>query len=48
MSRSMPLAMAEAGAQRGLPRVRHPLRALRTIIADPSLQARVDVTGGST
>jgi hypothetical protein len=27
MSRSMPLAMAEAGALRGLTRVRHPLRA---------------------
>ncbi|HWN70373.1 MAG TPA: proteasome accessory factor PafA2 family protein, partial [Haliangium sp.] len=39
--------MAEAGALRDLPRVRHPLPALRTIIADPSLQARVAVLGGS-
>jgi Pup amidohydrolase len=39
--------MAEAGALRDLPRVRHPLRALRAIIADPSLQARVDVIVGA-
>lgn len=41
------LDMAEAGALRGLPRLRHPLRALRAITADPGLQARVDVIGGA-
>jgi hypothetical protein len=40
--------MAEAGALHGLPRLRHPLRALRAIIADPSLQVRVEVQAGAT
>lgn len=38
--------MAEAGALAGLPRLRRPLAALRAIVADPSLQVRVEVMGG--
>lgn len=38
--------MAEAGALDDLPRLRHPLRALRAIVADPSLQVRVEVQAG--
>lgn len=39
--------MAEAGALHGLPRLRHPLRALHAITADPSLQVRVAVIGAA-
>ncbi|WP_428261926.1 proteasome accessory factor PafA2 family protein [Haliangium sp.] len=39
--------MAEAGALAGLPRLRRPVEALRHIISDPSLQAEVEVVGGS-
>jgi proteasome accessory factor A len=39
--------MVEAGALDGLPRLRHPLAALRAIIADPSLQVRVEVEAGA-
>jgi hypothetical protein len=38
--------MAEAGALRGLPRVRRPIAALHRLIADPELRARVRCSDG--
>jgi proteasome accessory factor A len=40
------LDLIEAGEGRDLPRVRRPLKALKTLSADPSLQATVRVAGG--
>ncbi|MFO7564962.1 MAG: proteasome accessory factor PafA2 family protein, partial [Enhygromyxa sp.] len=38
--------MAEAGALRGLPRVRRPIAALRRLIADPELEVKVRCSDG--
>ncbi len=43
---SLVIDMAEAGALRGLPRVRRPIAALHRLIADPSLTAKVRCSDG--
>ncbi len=43
---SLVLDMAEAGALRGLPRVRRPIRSLHRLIADPLLRVRVPCSDG--